>query len=86
MQSVQELEEIIQHHKHCNKTINGLTLTVITSRLNNKIRSNGLSAREILTQRDQFSNGHLPLNDKDLIFDKHAKSLKAHQILRTKQI
>ena len=77
--AVQELEEIIQHHEHHNKVINDITLAIITARLNNKIRSNGLSAREILTQRDQFLNNHLPLNDKDLIFDKHAKALKAHQ-------
>ena len=42
-------------------------LSVATATLNSRIRSRGLPAREIWTQRDQFSNIQIPLSDYDLI-------------------
>ena len=43
------------------------TLFVATSTLNLRIRCRGLSAREMWTKRDQFSNIQIPLSDYDLI-------------------
>ena len=42
-------------------------LSVATATLNSRIRSRGLSAREMWTQRDQFSNIQIPLSYYDLI-------------------
>ncbi|KAJ8346823.1 hypothetical protein SKAU_G00282240 [Synaphobranchus kaupii] len=42
-----------------------LTLAVATAALNSRIRSRGLSSREMWTQRDQFSNVQVPQGDGD---------------------
>ena len=76
---VQELEEVIRKIETHNEAINDYTLALATSRLNSKIRSNGLSAREVLIQRDQLTNNPIPLNDRDIILDKHARALKDHE-------
>ena len=62
-----------------NEAINDTSLAVLTARLNSKIRSNGLSSREILVQRDQFSNVPIPVNDKEIILEKHAKAINDHE-------
>ena len=77
--AVQELEVAIQHQDFHNETINDINLAIATARINNKIRSNGLSAREVFTHRDQFSHNQIPLEDKQVIFEKHASALKSHQ-------
>ena len=77
--AVQEMEEVIRKMESHNEAISDHNLTLATSRLNSKIRSNGLSAREILTQRDQFSNEPIPLNDREVILEKHARALKDHE-------
>ena len=77
--AVQELEEVIQRQDFHNAIITESNLAIITARLNNKLRSNGLSSREIFTQRDQFSHQQIPLEDKQIIFEKHASALKNHQ-------
>ena len=50
-------------HDHCSPVV----LPVATATLNSLIRSRGLSAREMCTQRDQFSNFQIPPSDYDLI-------------------
>ena len=77
--AVQEMEEVLQRMDNHNEAINECSLSLATSRLNSKIRTNGLSAREIMTQRDQFSNNPIPINDKDIILEKHAKAIKDHE-------
>ena len=47
--------------------VSGTTLALITSMLNSRIRGRGLSAREIWTQRDQFTGEQLPIADSDVI-------------------
>ena len=46
-------------------------LAVATACLNSRIRSRCLSAREMLTQRDQFLCSQIPLKDQDLILQQH---------------
>ena len=31
---------------------------------------------EVLTQRDQYTNSHIPISDRDIILEKHVKALK----------
>ena len=38
-----------------------------TSVVNEKVRNQGLSAKEILFSRDQFSNRNLDINDKEFV-------------------
>ena len=50
-----------------------------TASLNSRIRTDGLSAREVLLQRDQFTNLQIPLNDRAIIAAKHSRSVQNHQ-------
>ena len=47
-------------------------LSVATANLNIRARNKGFSARELWTQRDQFTNEQLPLTDYNLIRQQHA--------------
>ena len=76
---VQEFEEAIQHQDFHNQTINNLNLAIATACINNKTRYSGLSSREVFTHRHQSSYRQIPLEDKQLIFEKHASALKNHQ-------
>ena len=49
-----------------------LVLSIATANLNTRIRNRGFSARELWTQRDQFTNEQLPLTDYDLIRQQHS--------------
>ena len=51
----------------------------VVSALNSRIRSDGLSAREILYQRDQFTNEQIPLCDRDIISAKHDRAVANHR-------
>ena len=55
-----------------------MTLAVVTANLNARLRPRGLSAREMWTQRDQFSNQQIPLQDQDIILRQHAQRLTNH--------
>ena len=44
-----------------------VTLALATASLNSRIRRDGLSAREIWTQRDQFTGAQLPFEDRDIV-------------------
>ena len=47
-------------------------LSVATANLNTRVRNKGFSARELWTQRGQFTNEQLPLTDYNLIRQQHA--------------
>ena len=46
-------------------------LAVATARLNARLCNQGLSSRELWTQRNQFSNEQIPLSDFQHIMEKH---------------
>ncbi|KAL1261417.1 hypothetical protein QQF64_006682 [Cirrhinus molitorella] len=54
------------------------TLREAVARLNSRIRSRGMSACEMLLQRDQFSLEHLPVHDRELTALQHAQRLANH--------
>lgn len=63
------------------RTVSALSRTLATSRLNPCIRNRGLSARDMWSQRDQFSNNHIPLADLDLITKQHAFRTANHKYM-----
>ena len=64
---VQEIELELLRQDPKGGPVSPVVLFVATATLNSQIRSRGLSAREMCTQRDQFSNIQIPLSDYDLI-------------------
>jgi hypothetical protein len=54
-------------------------LSICVSRLNSRIRNQGLSSREIWTQRDQFTSEQIPLNDHDIVINQHRMRQDNHR-------
>ena len=69
--AVLELEQELLRQDPLGGPVTDLALATATATLNSRIRSRGLSAREIWTQRDQFSNKQIPLFDYDLTVEQH---------------
>jgi hypothetical protein len=63
--AIQELEEEILRQDPMCHAVSPLMLSVATARLNSRIRSRGLSSREMLMQRDQFLNVQIPVDDQN---------------------
>ena len=69
--AVRELEDELLRQEPMGGAVSSLTLALATSCLNSRIRSRGLSAREMWYQRDQFTNSQIPIADQQLILDQH---------------
>ena len=67
---IKQVEKEILRHGHGDRQISTEMLAVITRTLNNRIKSNGLSSKEILISRSNTDNKYLNLEDKDLAGDK----------------
>ena len=52
--AIRELEEELLRHDPLGGSVTSLTLSAATALLNSRLRSRGLTAREMLTQRDQL--------------------------------
>ena len=76
--AVQELETELRRQDPLGGAVSEVTLAVATANLNSRIRSRGLSSREMWSQRDQFSNRQLPMSDDDLITKQHDQRLINH--------
>ena len=55
-----------------------LQLTLAIAQLNSRIRGRGLSAKEMWTQWDQFTNAQLPVSDRQLITEQYAQRMSNH--------
>lgn len=77
--AIQELEHEILRVVQVPGPVSPLTLHKATTSLNCRIRTDGLSAREILFQRDQYTNDQIPLSDRNLILAKHGRAIYNHQ-------
>ena len=73
--AVQELEIELLRQDPLGGAVSEVTLAVATD---SRIRSRGLSSREMWSQRDQFSNRQLPMPDEDLITKQHDQRLINH--------
>ena len=76
--AIQEIESEIRHHDPTGGSITSVQLSVIVARLNSRIRGQGLSSREMWTQRDQFTSAQLPISDRHLILEKHLSRIQNH--------
>lgn len=76
--AIQELEDEALRSNLSNSALTPLSLSLITARSNTRIRSRGLSSREMWTQRDQFSNNQLPVADHELILSQQELRQKNH--------
>ena len=76
--AVQELENELLWHDLLGGPVSHLTLAVATANLNARIRSRGLSSREMWTQRDQFSNHQIPLHDQGIIVQQNEQRIANH--------
>ena len=65
--AIQEIELELLRLNPRGGPISSVDLAVATATLNSRIRHHGLSSREILLQRDQFSNEQIPVHDKKII-------------------
>ena len=77
--AVQELETEILRQEPRGEHLSPCTLAIATARLNTRIRSRGLSAREMWYQRDQFNNAQIPIQDTDLIASQHTLRKANHE-------
>ena len=77
--AVQEIEEELLKLDPRGNSVSSITLAMATLNLNSKIRSRGLSSREMLLQRDQFSNKQIPISDEILINEQHDNRLQNHR-------
>ena len=72
--AIQEVEEELCRLQP-NKQVTDTALAKTVASLNSRIRTDGLSSREIMFQRDQFTNAQIPVNDRNLISAKHSRSV-----------
>ena len=75
---IEELQLELLKQDPAGGQVTDLSLATATSRLNARIRKRGLSAREMLFQRDQFTNDQIPIHDMDLITQQHQEKLRNH--------
>ena len=54
------------------------TLVLATANLNSRIRRDGLSARDVWTQRDQITAEQLPITDRQLILNQYSSTAGNH--------
>ena len=58
--------------------VSDVTLALATANTNSRIRRDGLSAREVWTQRDQLTGQQLPIVDRQLILSQHFSRQQNH--------
>ncbi len=76
--AVRELEDEIARQQPNGGPVSETTLSLATARLNSRIRNRGLSAREMLFQRNQCTNEQIPMSDANLIKEQHQHRMSNH--------
>ena len=77
--AIQELEDEILKFSPNGGPISAITLCTVTSNLNSRLRSNGLSSRELLYQRDQYNDQQIPISDQEVIIEQHRRRMDNHE-------
>ena len=76
--SIQEVGNEILKIAPSGGPLSDITLALATTTCNSRIRRDGLSARELWTQRDQHTGEQLPLNDREIIQSQSKSRAKNH--------
>ena len=76
--AIQELELELLHQDPSVNPVSPLTLSLAVSRLNSRLRHNGLSSREMWSQRDQFTNSRISVDDEKLILEQQKRRQENH--------
>ena len=76
--AIRELRVEIANTLGHNDSISPVTLASACARLNSRLRDGGLSSRERLWQRDQFTCEPIPVDDSFLLSRQHSKQLANH--------
>ena len=67
--AIAEVEDELRHQLPGGGAVTELGLAIAVSRLNSRLRRNGVSAHELWTQRKQFTQEQLPLDDRETIIN-----------------
>ena len=76
--AILELEDELIRIQPGGEPINEVQLSIATNRLNCRLRRNGISSREMWTQRDQYTHNQLPINDREVIMSQFSDRMKNH--------
>jgi len=77
--AIQEVRAELSKSDPLGQPVSPAELAVVMARVNAKIRTNGLSSREYLQQRDQFSGEQLPMSDRTLLKEQHHRRRSNHK-------
>ncbi len=76
--AVAEVEEELRRQASDGISVTPLGLSLAISRLNSRLRQRGISAPEMWTYRDQFSNAQNPNKRPDIIEAQHKQRTENH--------
>ncbi|XP_060598210.1 uncharacterized protein LOC132751998 [Ruditapes philippinarum] len=76
--AIQELEDEIIRIEPDGGSLSKVQLAIAVAKLNCRIRREGLSARELWTQRNQFTHEQLPISDRNVISQQYQARLENH--------
>ena len=78
--AVQEVEQEILRIQPEKGPVTNVTLALATAATNSRIRRDGLSSRELWTQRDQLTGAQFPFKDEDVIDHQSRARHKNHDV------
>ena len=76
--AISELQNELLRQQPGGGSVSQLELATAVARLNSRLRFAGLSAREIWTQRNQFTHDQLPISDREIILQQHENRIQNH--------
>ncbi len=77
--AIQELEHELRRSYPEGDPVTQDQLAIVTATLNMRVRNRGLSAREIVFQRDPHTGEQLQISDNELAAEQHLTRIKNHQ-------
>ena len=75
---IRELEDELFRQEPMGGAVTPLSITSAIVRLNARIRSRGLSARELLMHKDQFNNQQILVSERTMILEQHKHRIDNH--------
>lgn len=76
--AISELRDELLRQQPGEGSVTQLELATAIARLNCRIRYSGLSAREVWTQRNQYTHDQLPLSDREIIIQQYKNRVQNH--------